>query len=118
MRSLLKCRGQALLETTFVMPLIFGSMGGLLVLMHLGASQLLVDHWSYEAAICLSKQYPKTVCFKELRQNLKLLPFSKVNSLKGRQSLYQVTLRGDFELGFQSSCQVRKTLKLPLREHP
>ncbi len=69
-------RGQALVETLVSLPVLMA--GGALVLagLHSLCTFYLVDHWTYESALCLAQE--KSTCRKELDQRLMQIPYASV----------------------------------------
>ena len=72
-------KGQALIESVFVLPSIIGlitlALGGLFLTGH----HYLTDHFVYQSALCLAQEKPLIECKRELKKNLSLIPFSKVS---------------------------------------
>jgi len=58
-----------------VIPFLILLTSALLSGFHATAVYYLVDHWTYEASLCLARQAPAAHCRKGLSEKLDLLPF-------------------------------------------
>ena len=107
-------KGQALIETLISLPFTILALSGTIGLAHFSISYKLTDHWTYEAAICLSKFYPKNFCSKELRRKIDLLPYVDINLRRIYRSANQVSLKGSTQIGPVFSKKWVQHLSIPL----
>jgi|GEM_PF-3455749 len=109
-------KGQAILEGLWVLPLIISTVSGIIVLTYLLICHKFMSHWSYEAAICLSKQYKKSFCLTRFQESMGYLPQVSLSSLRVEQNLYQVRFSGKGKFGVFPWKNFYLNFKLPLEE--
>lgn len=93
-------KGQAFVETlwlmTFIPLLVFLTLVGL----HSLFVHYLTDHWTYQSTLCMIQEQPVGECRRVLQKNLELLPFveSKIVVIyrTHRKSRTQVEIKSNF----------------------
>lgn len=75
MPSLNNNRGQALLESLWCLPVVIGFFTLILIGIETHFSDYLIDHWVYEACLCLAKEQPTQTCSNKLLSQLQHIPF-------------------------------------------
>lgn len=109
-------RGQALVESTLVIPFfIIGFLMLFLVGLQRTTTHYLTDYWTYQSALCLAQEKSHQECRRELSHRLRLLPFIRIADKHLFKTEYYAFASVSYRFRLWSQPQMAKTkLKLPI----
>ena len=109
-------RGQALIETLGVLKVTLGLLFMFFAIIHSLFINYLVDHWNYQAALCLAQQFPQQECATALETNLNRLPLLEWRHEHFHRDSNHVMSRLKINTFALTSLTKQEDLNLPIRK--